>query len=250
MIERIKNNIAYRKRAILFLFSGHISLRQCFIQMVPRVWRPKKKETLRLFHNPITVPGKDFGDLIALIDEILNRNQYHIELIKGGGVVVDAGANIGIFSIVAAKNYPDIVVYAFEPTPSIFELLKENTKYYSNIKIFNCALGEMDGFGFIKDLGHGGGRNYISHEGIKCEIKTIDSYNLPMIFLKIDTEGYEENILKGAINTIKQNKPVIVMSAYHKADDKIRLPQTLNIIRPYDCELRHDGEEDFICKPI
>jgi hypothetical protein len=39
------------------------------------------------------------------------------------------------------------------------------------------------------------------------------------------------------------------MSAYHKPNDPVELPKLLNSIAPYDCELRHDCEEDLICKP-
>ena len=70
-----------------------------------------------------------------------------------------------------------------------------------------------------------------------------------MNFLKMDTEGYEANILKGAAETIKKYKPIIAMSAYHKPNDKKELPELLNGITPYDCEFRQDCEENLICKP-
>jgi len=68
-----------------------------------------------------------------------------------------------------------------------------------------------------------------------------------MDFLKIDTEGYEAEILKGAAGTIKKYKPVLALSAYHKPNDKKELPELVNSIAPYDCELL--GGEDLICKP-
>ena len=94
------------------------------------------------------------------------------------------------------------------------------------------------------------GENHIGEGGDPCEIKTIDSFDIPMDFLKIDTEGYEANILRGAAETIKKHKPIIAMSAYHKPEDKNELPKLLNSITPYDCVLSFSGEEDFICRPL
>lgn len=182
------------------------------------------------------------------MEEVILNNQYHIELAHG--TVIDAGANIGLFSIFVANMHPDCTIYAFEPTPSTFETLKENTKYYPNIKVFNCGLGDENKTSSIVPVPENNGENHIGEGGIPCEIKTIDSLNLPMNFLKMDTEGYEGNILKGAAETIKKYKPIIAMSAYHKPEDKVELPKLVNSITPYNCELCYDGEEDFICKPM
>ena len=82
-------------------------------------------------------------------------------------------------------------------------------------------------------------------------IVTLDSLNLPKVdFIKIDTEGYEAPILRGARETIKRCRPIISMSAYHNPNDKTELPALLNSITPYRCELHRGSEEDFICKPI
>ena len=180
---------------------------------------------------------------------IVIYNQYHVELIKERATVVDAGANIGVFSIFAAQKHPDATIYAFEPTPSTFKTLQENTAKYPNIKCFNCALGDQNGNTHIVDLGDFSGLNHIGEAGIPIEMKTIDSLNIPLDFLKMDTEGYEANILKGAAETIKKYKPVISMSAYHKPEDKTELPILVGSIASYDCELRDDCEENFICKP-
>jgi FkbM family methyltransferase len=57
---------------------------------------------------------------------------------KKDGVIIDAGANIGLVSI----HYADVAkkIYALEPSPDIFEALKENTKDYKNIECFNVGL--------------------------------------------------------------------------------------------------------------
>ena len=212
---------------------------------VSRAIHPGKKWVdIKLFGRPFLIQERYAHDLI---DQIIVKDQYRVELVRG--TVVDAGANVGIFSVFAALTHPNEIIYAFEPTPSTFNILKENTKYYPNIKCFNCGLGEIEKDATIVAHKKGCGSNYIGDGGTPVKIKTIDSFDLPMGFLKMDTEGYEGNILMGAAKTIKKNKPIIAMSAYHHPEDKIELPKLLNSIAPYDCELRNDCEEDFICRP-
>lgn len=208
-----------------------------------------KRLSRRAFGHPFHAAPSNKIETLTIVYEVIVRNQYHIELIGKNAVVVDAGANIGIFSVYVASHHLDATIYAFEPTPSTFQILKENTKYYSNIKVFNHGLGEKEETKSII-AGKHCGMNYIGEGGIPTEIKTIDSLGITMNFLKMDTEGYEGNILKGATETIRKYKPVIAMSAYHRPEDKTVLPAIVNAIVPYNCELRRDCEEDLICQPL
>lgn len=226
-MERLKGFIETRTKAIKDFLSKKISFWVMIQLMLPHYLR-----TFTEFERGIVI-----------------YNQYHVELIKKNATVVDGGANIGVFSIFAAQKHPDATIYAFEPTPSTFKKLQANTAKYPNIKCFNYALGAENGEVSIVDLGNFDGRNYIGAGGIPVEMKTIDSLNIPMDFLKMDTEGYEADILKGAAETIKKYRPVIAMSAYHKPEDKTELPALVNSLAPYNCELRNDCEEDFICQP-
>lgn len=76
-------------------------------------------------------------DLKHQVDEILKAGYYDEARVKDG-IIVDVGANIGIASMhfagVAKK------VYALEPNPNIFKVLKKNTKGYKNIECFNVGL--------------------------------------------------------------------------------------------------------------
>jgi FkbM family methyltransferase len=157
---------------------------------------------------------------------------------------------MGTFSIFAAVKHPDATIYAFEPAPKTFAVLKENTKYYPNIKVFNTGLGEREEkMPFV--IGPHSGENYIGADGdISVDIQTIDGLNMEINFIKMDTEGYEGNILRGAQETIKRWRPIIAMSAYHKPEDKTELPRLVNAAAPYSCKLFTDCEEDLICTPI
>jgi FkbM family methyltransferase len=214
--------------------------------MIPSSIRSKRTQAV-LFGKPFHFGELD--DLTAQYLESVSYNQYHVENYKGG-VIIDAGANVGMFSIFAARTHPNAEIYAFEPFPKTFNILKENTKYYPNIRVFNAGLGDRAVELKMVETPYLG-CNYISERGdVSVAIKTIDSLGLPVGFIKMDTEGYEAQILKGAERTIQQFKPIIAMSAYHHPEDKIELPNILNAIVPYQCELRHDCEEDLICLPL
>ena len=247
-MRKIKSAISFRWRAFRFFFTGKISFSCFFEQLFPRSRRSQKNTSLKMFGKRFDMPIVDIGPFIELIHQIVEKDQYHTGLIKSGDVVVDAGANTGVFSIFVAEKNPDVTISAFEPTPETFSMLQKNTEQYPNVKCFNFALGEKNEKSSIVVTGRGGEANYIGEGGVPIEIKTIDSLSIPMNFLKMDVEGYEANIIIGASETIKKYKPVVAMSAYHKPNDKTELPALLNSIIPYNCELRHDCEEDFICK--
>ena len=246
--EAIKLRMLYGR----MLLTGNLSFSLAAFFMLPAFMRPKMDsvKSFKLYGKSFITPKgpRELRTALNLIHEIIGLNQYRVQLIKDDAVVIDAGANMGVFSIFAAVNHPHATIYAFEPTPSTFEALRENTKGYPNIKIFNFGLGEKEKAAAIV-MASGSGGNYIGDGGIPVQIKTIDSFGLPADFIKMDTEGYEANILRGASGTIKKYKPIIVMSAYHKPNDRTELPALLNSITPYDCELRHDHEEDLTCRP-
>ncbi len=255
-MNRIKNIFQFRLFALKLWFRGDCSLLHVFYIMRPHWLRPKRYDvSLKLFGKPFI---GDLGGIFLSMKEIVIENQDRTDLIQENDTVIDAGANMGLFSVFAAHEHPNATILAFEPTPETFGFLRENAKFYPNIKVFNFALGDKEEKSSLVIEGVSGA-NHIrnarpeeyGHEegGIPIEIKTIDGLNTRVDFLKIDTEGYEANILNGAAETIKKYKPIIAM-AHHHPEDETGLPELLNTIAPYDCELRHDCEEDFICKPV
>lgn len=66
--------------------------------------------------------------------------------IPSNGVIFDVGANIGLFSLLVAKTYPNSIVFAFEPIPFIFSILLKNVARFSyNIKAFEVGLSDRCG---------------------------------------------------------------------------------------------------------
>src|SRR3989344_2642524 len=147
----LKRIIAPVRARIIYghlFFKGDLSFLLLLLLTLPSFLRPRidYNKPFNLFGNPFIFPKGKKQDitLINLIHQIIGHNQYRLELIKENGIVIDAGANMGVFSVAVAARYPHATIYAFETNPSTFETLSENTNYYSNIKIFNCGLGEKE----------------------------------------------------------------------------------------------------------
>jgi FkbM family methyltransferase len=156
--------------------------------------------------------------------------QVYMSVLRRGGCAIDIGAHIGRHSIPMAKAIGSSgKVYAFEPLPKIFNVLEENClsianakKNHGTIQCFRTALGDANGetsFVYVPDFPEFSGferRKYhmpdIRSEEIMVPVVKLDSYideidNVQ--FIKIDAEGGELSILRGATNLIKKYRPVI-----------------------------------------
>ncbi len=199
---------------------------------------------------------------LRLINEIILQEEYRARgRIKGDSIVIDAGANIGVFGTLAATIARQGNVYAFEPTRATFDVLKENLKPYPNAVAIQRALGNREGTTELLIESTSGEGNTLSESGMggsySCteivSVTTVDSfvreYDLPRVdFIKIDTEGFEGKILEGAAETIKQYHPALSLSAYHKPGDPERLKALISGYYPeYRFELKSSPELDLMC---
>jgi FkbM family methyltransferase len=204
-------------------------------------------------------------ELLTLIQEIFIEDQYHArEFLKPDSIVIDAGANIGTFTVLAASIAKRGKVYAFEPAASTRETIVKNTNGAENIVVVPCALGEKGGTAEMLVHTVSPGMSMLSDAGLtvqkgmrgvvaeKIEVVALDDFvaqnGLTKVdFIKMDTEGYEKQIIRGARETIRRFKPVIAASAYHFARDKEDIPKLIRDIEPgYQYQLSKRFEEDLI----
>ena len=217
----IKNGLKVRWNALKAFFKGNASFSFLVAAFVPYRFRPKIK---KLFGKPFY--ALDVDEPFMSMAQIIMADQYKIGLAKG--TIVDAGANIGAFSVFAAVKHPDSTILAFEPAPETFTLLQKNIASYPNIQAFNCGLGEAEGTKNLEIMQQSGCNHMTDTDSewrftssvLRTEsvpIKTMDSLNREINFIKIDTEGYEAEILKGGGRNHKE------IEAGHSHE---RLPQT------------------------
>ena len=156
----------------------------------------------------------------ANFDDVFIRNVYYPFHAERNDIIFDVGAHMGFFTVKNAKNVKRVL--SFEPDPFNFGFLKNNIKQNAlkNVDCFNIGLGDKDECLYLK-MAYGHGRSSISKEetGISVPVKTIDSLTDELMVaptvIKIDTEGYEMPILKGAIRTMERYSPTLVIAAYH-----------------------------------
>jgi FkbM family methyltransferase len=131
----------------------------------------------------------------------------------GKGLCLDVGANIGFMSMALASRYP---VIAFEPQLELFRLL-ENNVYGKSVECHNVALGSGNGIAHMPIIRYGDRGNYGGVPIVKKSfgtrevlLRTLDSYNFENVgLIKIDVEGYELDVLRGAVNTITRCSPTL-----------------------------------------
>lgn len=140
--------------------------------------------------------------------------------VASSGLCLDVGANIGFMSMAMLDAGCDVV--SFEPQPALFDLLVENTskwQIHSNFtRILPFALSDFNGTSTMPRIRYGEKGNYgglalgqRSELGvIEVECRTLDSMSFNKIgFIKIDVEGHETAVLRGARQTILRDRPIM-----------------------------------------
>ena len=135
------------------------------------------------------------------------------------GTVVDVGANIGFITVRAARAASHVI--AIEPHPTRFRYLERNVALNGlrNVTCINCAVGRAEGEMVLYDVDPtlgprsldvsatpGRGRCY------RVPLRTLDSLVQDADLVKIDVEGYEEEVLRGATELLG-SRPLLVVEA-------------------------------------
>lgn len=122
--------------------------------------------------------------------------------------VLDVGAHVGLFSYWAARRFEQVV--AFEPVAEHRECFAANVEA-GNVVLHDCALGAVEGAVSIETAPGSSGDSRVQSGG-DVPLKRLDSFNLNNVgLIKIDCEGFEENVLIGGLETILRNKPVVIV---------------------------------------
>jgi FkbM family methyltransferase len=156
-------------------------------------------------------------------DDVWLRDVYQEYSPSKEDIVIDVGAHMGFFALKIARSVKKVI--AIEPDPSNLRFLLTNIEINNlpqKISNYNCALGEKLGVAFLDRSSYGYGRSKVSDKetACSCTINTVDAIvekeALQYISLiKIDTEGYELQILKGAVKSLAAYKPDLIIAAYH-----------------------------------
>lgn len=150
--------------------------------------------------------------------------QFISRILRHGDTFVDVGANIGLWSLTAAVLVGRCGhVIAFEPNPMSYARLMHHVQLNAAdcISAYNMGLGDWNGIAVIsmppahnlsRILDKGSARESAGSTRAKIQISTLDTMlDGPIVGMKIDVEGHEEAVLRGARDTIVSCRPWIVI---------------------------------------
>ncbi|HKZ67502.1 MAG TPA: FkbM family methyltransferase [Chitinophagaceae bacterium] len=165
-------------------------------------------------------------------DYELNNINFLNNQVEKGMTVIDIGAHIGLLStIIAQKVGNSGKVYSFEPTPSTFQLLQKTIAINNHKEIiipFNKAVSDKSGtttFYITDKAAHNSNslantkRENVKEYAIEVNLVSVDDFALEnklskIDLIKIDAEGAELSVLKGAEKTIDTFKPKILLALH------------------------------------
>lgn len=182
------------------------------------------------------------------------RNGFEPEMVKlfkilaaNSETILDIGANIGCTAILFGELSKN--VYAFEPSPTTFSYLEKNISNSGRNNVFlqNIGLGAESSEstltfspsnrsgGFVSNQTQASAGHTIEKIVIRQLDEVVSSLDLQDIdFIKIDVEGFEGHVLRGATKTLSSNRPVCVLELNHwclNAFQRTSIPDFFDLLR-------------------
>ena len=165
-------------------------------------------------------------------------------------VCIDVGANVGLWACDLVKSFDHLI--AFEPVVEFIECFKKNVRG-SNYTMHQMALGRTESFIEMNIVQGNTGHTHINQSSIgrgTIPLKTLDSFNLTNVdMIKIDVEGFEGEILAGAMKTIEQNKPVLVIEQQkHEYQNDMNETPAIKILEGWGYRVVEQFNKDWVLK--
>lgn len=162
-----------------------------------------------------------FGDHVnLLLDHLMAHLAFYQVYYQEAEVILDVGASFGTFSLMANYFNPRAEIYSFEPGRDSYRLLEKNCAGIKKIKNFNQAVGDLKktvSFSFNQNSPE---ESFVAQKGKQSNLVKADQIRLDdfikskkinrISLLKIDVEGYEEQVLKGAEKALKITGVIII----------------------------------------
>ena len=180
--------------------------------------------------------------------------------IKSTRTAIDIGAHVGIWTRRMAEIFDN--VQAFEPVPKHVQCNIENLKKYSNVTYHQIALSNKVGIGEMKEMDYNSGLSTLEwkilpkrktkhkQRQINVHLNTLDEYKLKDVdFIKIDVEGHEVNVIRGAEETLENNSPIVFIEVLHKELKKAYT--ALDALKDLGySQIMHVGSGNYIFKKL
>lgn len=191
--------------------------------------------------KPVTFSTRgptEFWSIRSVIVEVLDEMFYDVDQLNTADWIIDAGANVGLATLFLADKFPGAQFFCYEPSPETCEILKINLERNRvSAQAFPVALADQVSTARFSRSGSSMEHHLIdssaphSHaSSIEVDISTLDAevsrLNIPKIdLLKIDVEGAESRLLKGAKECLGEVGCIVAES--HGDDESEQMKEIL-----------------------
>ena len=208
-----------------------------------------KREDGNFEFNKMVLPINHFESSVFIYEHNLNGLKTLNKI--SDKVILDVGGFIGDSILIFRKHLNNPIV-CFEPVLENYHHVKSTIKLNNiqDVTVENLALGSEACIMPISICGSGSSFKHNQTENFETvNIVTLDSYvkkhNLKIGLIKVDIEGFEQSFLKGAVKTIKEQKPILLISIYHNYFDFYEIKpfiESLNLGYKFDVFKPVDGQ--------
>lgn len=178
--------------------------------------------------NEVKVKGENF------YEEWMLKNIQKLPYRRG--LWLDIGAHVGNHAIFFSNHCKADEVWAYEPTESTFEVLKENVKNNCKrtVRLFKCAIGAKKGYCTIKENECPGQNRVLKKKG-NTKMEVIGDIVATVALVKIDVEGMERDVIKGAMPILERDRPELFIESFEPMEVILRLlPEGYKFIHQYN----------------
>ncbi|EJN60454.1 FkbM family methyltransferase [Halogranum rubrum] len=225
--------------------------------------------------HELYAPTKRVGDATFRSYELVNKHGRDVLLRQllarcgPGDVVVDVGANTGVYSLAVAAAEPTARVVAFEANPAVCAQLRTNVRrneFETRVDVRAVGLGDDTGTrrfyrSTYDELGSFAAANASAWEArirdtVEVPIARLDDLVAagdisPPNHLKVDVEGFGYEVLRGAEETLRRYRPVVYFEAHAVDDEERDTDAVAGFLHSLNYRIRtRDGRERaWVCEP-
>ena len=231
----LKGHKVFKKSPILAILRTAIWGVHCIFKIPATI---NLKESKALFYLPPKLKSVGSTGIYILREDYEPELDYLKKVLSPGKVFVDAGANFGIFTVIASKLVGETgKVLAFEPAVETYPILDRNVEInkLSNVKVFHAAISDKSGTARFYHIDNAPNSYSLGGDAEGTTFEEVSMVTLEEVFrseglerldlMKMDVEGAEELVLYGSKSLIEQMRPQIIFEISLHGAQRLGLAQ-------------------------
>lgn len=178
-----------------------------------------------------------FGLRLSLVDHRQVSEANRLKWLRDFGfkTVIDIGASKGAFSAEFHAIFPEAEIFAFEPLPDCFELIRKRMAGIPRFRVFHTALGDSVGSVVMHRSSHSGSSSLremgqmhkdlfpvtAGERPVTVSVDTLDRVMSGHVFsepllVKIDVQGFEDRVITGGAEVLRRTSVVLVETSFYE----------------------------------